>query len=211
MVRHDASHRAGLGRRAVSRSALVLALVVLIGATVGLGVWWWTLRSAVDPIDANPVRASAVVTASAPCDGREITTVRLSDLSGAPTATLDGCGFTAGENLAVEYLAGHPDRVRLAGTSTAGRDSVAAKVLPIAVLCAGLGSIVLVGLLLVRRRRPAGSDADRSVTVAELRARVAATRAERPPVESQPPAWAEQPPAESQPPVESHSPAESQP
>ncbi len=197
MVRHGASHRTGRGRRVASRPALVLALVVLIGATVGLGVWWWTLRSAVDPIDANPVRASAVVTASAPCDGHELTTVRLSDLSGAPTATLDGCGFTVGESLTVEYLAGHPDRVRLAGTSTAGRDSVAAKVLPIAVLCAGLGSIMLVGLLLVRRRRPAGGEVDRSVTVADLRARIAAARVEQPAAQSQP--FAESSSAESQP------------
>lgn len=175
MGRHGASSRSRIGRLRSSRLALVVALVVLVAALAGLGSWWWALRSAVDPIAADPVAATAVVTASAPCDQAGRTTVRLAGLAGAPEATLDGCGFVPGQRLDVEYLAGHPDHVRLAGTSTAGRDTVAAKVLPIAILVSGIAVIVLLWLLISRRRRPRRGAAE-AVSVADLRARIAAAR-----------------------------------
>lgn len=154
---------------------MVIALVVLVVATAGLAAWWWSLRSAVDPIAADPVAASAVVTSSAPCSDGGATTVHILGTDTPSSTRLDGCGFAVGQRIAVEYLAGHPDRARLAGTSTAGRSTVASRVVPIAVLAAGLAAVVLIGLLVIRRRSTGDAppaDAPAAVTVAELRARI---------------------------------------
>lgn len=173
MGRHGASHRASSGRRGRSRYGIVVALLVLVAATVGLGAWWWTLRSEVDPIAADPVSATAIVTSSAPCDDGGATTVRIVGAAddSSPT-TLDGCGFAVGQRLAVQYLAGHPEKARLAGTTTAGGSSLASRIVPIAVLVAGLASVALVGLLLMRRHPSGDEDTPPAVTVEQLRERI---------------------------------------
>ncbi|MEO7125765.1 MAG: hypothetical protein ABI382_03140 [Nakamurella sp.] len=143
-------------------------MCVLLLAIVGLGAWWWIGRSGVDPIDANPVSASATVMSSPSCLDVGHTTVRVSGVAGV--SNLDGCGFAVGQRISVEYLAGHPDVVRLSGTTHAGESSTARKIVPIGILVAGLAAAV--GLVAASR---AGSKRSRSgaVSVAQLRARMA--------------------------------------
>lgn len=180
------------GRRRLS--PLVLALVLLLVAAVALALWWWSLRSMSDPIDANPVSTTATVVASPPCGEGGKTTVQLTGVHPGTDSTLDGCGFTVGERLAVDYLAGSPESARLTGTTRAGESPMISKILPIVILVAGFACVAMLGFAAAERRsrRPAagsrGPDgASRSrrrrgggpaVTVDDLRARIAAARAE---------------------------------
>jgi hypothetical protein len=149
----------------------VIAVCVLLLAVAGLGLWWGIQRSMTDPIDAAPVSASAAVVSSPSCltDGR--TTVRVSGVDSSVVSELDGCGFTPGQRISVEYLAGHPDVVRLAGTTRAGHTSTMGTVVAIGILVAGLAAAV--GLVAVGRAG-AGRTRSGTISVAELRARMAA-------------------------------------
>jgi hypothetical protein len=159
--------------RRVRPSLPVLGICLLVAGAVALGVWWWTLRSATDPIDADPVDAYAVVVSSPACPGGADTTVTLT-VQGAPvTATISGCGHAKDQRIAVQYLAGHPEQMRQAGTTTAGDSGLAGKLLPIGILAAGLVAVLATVALLVERRRSRHLAAGGSLSVAEIRARSA--------------------------------------
>ena len=178
--------RAGRGR--LRLSPLVLALVLLLVAAVALALWWWSLRSVSDPIDASPVSTTATVVSSPSCSEGGTTTVQLSGVDPGIVSTLDGCGFTVGERLAVDYLAGSPESARLTGTTRAGESPLIAKILPIVILVAGFASVAMLGFAAAERRgrRPgdaAGAPRSRrrrgggpAVTVDDLRKRIAAAR-----------------------------------
>jgi hypothetical protein len=129
-----------------------VAVVVLVLVAVGLGIWWWTLRSSTDPIDANPVNGTATVVSSQACPASGGTVVEIDGLTPPVQATMDACGYTAGRQVAVEYLAGDPAKVRLAGTSEGGA-SGASRWLPLAILVAGVLAVGGLVLLLFDRRR----------------------------------------------------------
>jgi hypothetical protein len=154
-----------------------IALCVLVLAITGLSAWWWAQRSVTDPIDTAPVSATATVVSSPSCLDDGTTTVRVSGVDPPIESVLDGCGFTAGQRLSVEYQAGHPDVVRLAGTTRAGHSSPMGTIVPIVILLAGLAAAA--GLVALGR---SGSKRSRAgaVSVAELRARMDAARAARP-------------------------------
>lgn len=131
----------------------VISIVIVLACAVGLGIWWWSLKSATDPIDANPVDAYGVVVSSPACPAGGSTIVTVSGTNPPVKATLDACGYRVGEQLPIQYLAGHPETVRLAGTSTAGTHSLAARLLPIGILAAGLIAVLATIALLIDRRR----------------------------------------------------------
>ncbi len=173
MGRHGSRQGAALRLGPIRVPLTAVALCVLLLAVVGLGVWWWAQRSVTDPIDSAPVSATATVVSSPSCldDGRTI--VRVSGVDPSIESVLDGCGFSAGQRIAVEYRAGHPDVVRLAGTTRAGHSSAAGTIVPIVILLAGLAAAV--GLVALGR---AGAKRTRAgaVSVAQLRARMNAVR-----------------------------------
>ncbi len=177
-------HGGGRARRArFSAIGTVIALVLLVAGAVVLGAWWWQLRKGTDPIDADPVGGYAVVVSSAPCTDAGAgnrTVVTIVGLEPITQTTLAACGYRQGQRLAVEYLAGHPETARLAGTST-GRDTGdLRKWLPIAILAAGVLAVGATIMLMREQRRAHGgrSRSDGRVTVAELKA--AAAAADRP-------------------------------
>jgi hypothetical protein len=149
MGRHaDISRKRGFR---VPVGAISIALVLL--CAVVLGIWWWTLKSATDPIGADPVDAYGLVVSSPSCTAGSLTTVTVSGTNPPVTATLNACGYRVGEQLPIQYLAGHPETVRLTGTSTAGSTSMAARLLPIGILTAGVIAVLATVSLLVERRR----------------------------------------------------------
>ena len=118
-------HGAVVGRKQVPIRAVALGVLLLAGVVTGS--WWWSLRTQSDPIDQNPVAAAAFVVSSPSCaDHGTGTVVDLFPASGGQArAVIDGCGYSDGQQLAVEYLAGDPTQVRLAGTrSASGTDDV---------------------------------------------------------------------------------------
>lgn len=165
--RQDAAVR--LGRVRIPLTAIAAGVLLL--AIAGLAAWWWTQRSMTDPIDAAPVSASATVVSSPSCLEDGDTTVRVSGVDPSVVSELDGCGFNVGQRISVEYRAGHPEDVRLAGTTRAGHGSAVGTVVSVGILVAGLAAAV--GLVAVGR---AGSGRTRTgaVSVAQLRARMAA-------------------------------------
>lgn len=151
--------------------AALIALVVLVLVAVGLGVWWWSLRPAADPIDAAPVDAYAVVVSSPACPGDGITKIQI-ERPGATAAAsqVSGCGYRTGARIAVQYLTDHPEQARVAtGTATTG--SSVRRWLPMGILLAGVLAVAATIVLLAGQRRSrhreAGSD---QLTVARLRA-----------------------------------------
>jgi hypothetical protein len=146
----------------------LISIVAVLLCAVALGIWWWTLKSASDPIDANPVDAYGLVVSSPSCTAGGLTTVTVSGTTPPVTATLNACGYRVGEQLPIQYLAGHPQTVRLTGTATAGSSSMAARLLPIGILTAGVIAVLATVSLLVERRRsrhqaaPAGRAGARS-------------------------------------------------
>lgn len=173
MGRHGSRHSRALSLGRLRVPLTAIALCVLLLAIAGLGIWWWAQRSRTDPIDAAPVSATATVVSSSSCLDDGSTTVHVSGVDASVESVLDGCGFTAGQRISVEYLAGHPDVVRLAGTTRAGHHSPIDTIVPIGVLVAGLAAAV--GLIAVGRagsgRPPAGA-----VSVAQLRLRMSAAQ-----------------------------------
>lgn len=158
-----------------------IAIGVLVVAAIGFGFWLWSVRSVSDPIDAGPVDAYAVVVSTPSCTAGSGSTVIDLSLDSPVRSSLSACGRRVGERVAVQYLAGHPDQARLAGTAVAHNGSVG-RWLPIAILAAGLLAVIgMLSLLIDRRRsRHDGSSAgavDRP-TVAQLRAAAAETSAE---------------------------------
>lgn len=175
MGRHGSRHRGALRLGRVTIPLTVLALCALLLAVTGLGVWWWTQRSVTDPIDAAPVSATATVVSSPSCLDDGQTTVHVSGVEQSVESVLDGCGFSAGQRISVEYRAGHPEVVRLAGTTRAGHGSTAGTIVSLVILVAGLAAAAgLVALGRAGARRPR----DGTVSVAELRARMAAARSD---------------------------------
>ena len=151
----------------------VIAIGVLVAAAIGFGFWLWSVRSVDDPVDANPVDAYAVVVSSPSCTAGTGATVVELNLTPAVRSSLSACGRRVGERVAVQYLAGHPDQARLAGTAVAHNNS-AGRWLPIAILAAGLLAVVGTLSLLIDRRRSRHDGASTGTvhrpTVAELRA-----------------------------------------
>lgn len=151
----------------------MVAIGVLVIAAIGFGFWLWSVRSVDDPIDANPVDAYAVVVSSPSCTAGSGATVVDLNLDTAVRSSLSACGRRVGERIAVQYLAGHPDQARLAGTAVAHNNS-AARWLPIAILAAGLLAVIGTLSLLIERRRSRhdGTSAGAATrpTVAQLRA-----------------------------------------
>ena len=118
-------HGGVVGRKHAPLRAVALGVLLLAGVVTGS--WWWSLRTQSDPIDQNPVAAAAFVVSSPSCaDHGTGTVVDLFPASGGQArAVIDGCGYSDGQQLAVEYLAGDPTQVRLAGTrSASGTDDV---------------------------------------------------------------------------------------
>lgn len=147
----------------------VIGLMVLLLAAVGLGIWWWSLGSHRDPIDASPVLGYAVVVSSPGCDSPAAdTVVDLLDVTPAVRATINACGRAQDERIAVDYLAGNPSQARVAGTSTAGT-STTGRWLPLAILAAGVLAVGAAIVLLADRRRSRQITTSRRVSVAELR------------------------------------------
>lgn len=145
---------------------LSVAALVLV---VGLGWWWWSLRTATDPVSADPVQAYATVTDSGPCTtAGSMTTVDMNTESGIVSANLKICGYRVDQSILVEYLRSDPTQARVYGTSTAPPSSFVQKLLPIAILLLG---VIAAGaaLAMLRERRKPRSTAN-PITVAELRA-----------------------------------------
>ena len=150
----------------------MIAVVVLVALAVAFGAWLWSVRSVDDPIDAAPVDAYAVVVSSPACTGSGSTAIDL-NLSPVVRSSISACGRRVGERLAVQYLAGHPEQARLAGTTVA-HNSSAARWLPIAIVGAGLLAVLgTVSLLFDRRPSRHDTRSGRSgprLTVSQLRA-----------------------------------------
>jgi hypothetical protein len=165
-------HGGGPSRR-THASWPVVAIGVLVVAAIGFGFWLWSVRSADDPIDAGPVDAYAVVVSSPSCTAGSGSTVIDLNLDTAVRSSLSACGRRVGERVAVQYLAGHPDQARLAGTAVAHNNS-AGRWLPIAILAAGLLAVIGTLSLLIDRRRSrhdgTAAGAVARPTVAQLRA-----------------------------------------
>ena len=171
MGRHGAGQHGGgrKSRRAVRLSVPLVVIGLLIVAAVGFGIWLWSVRSVTDPIDANPVDAYAVVVSSPSCTSGSGTTVVDLTLTPPVRSSLSACGRKSGERLAVQYLQGHPDQVRLAGTTVA-HSNPASRWLPIAILAAGLLAVIATIALLIERRQSRHAGQATRVTVAQLRA-----------------------------------------
>ena len=168
-----------------------VALGVLLLAGIVTGSRWWSTGTPSDPIDQNPVAAVAFVLSSSSCtDHGRGTVVELLPTSGRRvTAVIDGCGYSDGEKLAVEYLAGNPTQARLAGTSSPSGTDDLRQWWPIvlgilAVLAAGFAVVLVVGGGRLRRllrsltRYRGGAAPDGQDPVAQLTAMVS-TSADR--------------------------------
>lgn len=139
-------HGGVVERKHVSIRAVLLGIVILGG--IAIGSWWWSLRTLSDPIDQSPVAASGFVVSSPSCgDDAGATVVDLLPISGGQTrAVVDACGFSDGQQLAVEYLASDPTRARLAGTSSAAGPGAVRQWWPIGI---GILGVMMAGLLVV--------------------------------------------------------------
>jgi hypothetical protein len=148
----------------------LIAIGVLILAAIGFAIWLWSIRSVTDPIDAHPVDAYAVVVSSPSCTSGSGATVIDLDVPPVVRSSLSACGRRVGERLAVEYLSGQPEQVRLAGTTVANNTALG-RWLPVAIVGAGLLAVIgTIALMIDRRASKHGGIASR-VTVAQLRAR----------------------------------------
>ncbi|MTD13187.1 hypothetical protein GIS00_04400 [Nakamurella sp. YIM 132087] len=150
---------------------VLIGVVVLLVAAIGLGIWWWTLRSQTDPISADPVDGYAVVVSSPACPGGEGTVVDIAGTDPVVRATMDACGYPEGRRIAVQYLASDPAQVRLAGTGTAAGTPSAARWLPLAILLTGGLAVAATLQQLIERRRSRHSGRGTRVSMADLRAR----------------------------------------
>src|SRR5664280_988572 len=112
------NHCSVVGRKHFPIPAVALGVVLLVGIVTG--AWWWSLGTPSDPIDQNPVAATAFVVSSPSVTDRGTGTVvdLLPASGGQARAVIDGCGYSDGQQMAVEYLAGDPSQARLAGTSS---------------------------------------------------------------------------------------------
>lgn len=158
----------GRSRRRVGVFVPLVVIGVLVASAIGFGIWLWSVRSVVDPIDAQPVDAYAVVVSSPSCTSGSGTTVIDLSLTPVVRSSLSACGRRAGERVAVQYLKGDPQQVRLAGTTIA-HNSPQSRWLPIAIVAAGLLAVIATIALMLDRRRSRHSGASR-VTVAQLKA-----------------------------------------
>ena len=170
MGRHGVAARRH-GRYLPSRS-LVIGLAVLLVAAAGLGVWWWSLRSSSDPVSAAPVSATATVVFSPRCDVGSSTVI---DLAVTPPVrtSFSGCGFQQNQTVAIDYLAGHPEQVRLAGTGAAGPTGPG-RWLPWVILALGVLVVGTVLVLLGEVRRDRRIKAAHRISVADLQRVLAA-------------------------------------
>jgi len=177
-------HGGVAARQHVPIPAVVLAVLLLAGVVTGS--WWWSSRVQSDPIDQNPVPAAAFVLSSPSCsDHGTGTVVDLMPASGGQArAVVDGCGYSNGEQVAVEYLAGDPSQARLAGTRSPSTSDDGQRWWPVglgilAVLAAGIVVVlVLDGRRFRRRGAPTRSPdgaADLPDPVAALTAMVSTT------------------------------------
>ncbi len=129
-------HHPGMGRHArgaahlrVSVSTVVLGTLIVTVVAVGS---LFSSHAQPTPIAAQGVESTAVVVSSLACqDGAGATQVDVLSPAGLPAGTtvrasLDGCGYQEGEQIAVQFAASDPTRVTLLGnpvdeTATAGR------------------------------------------------------------------------------------------
>jgi hypothetical protein len=160
----------------------IVVLVLLVAGAVALGLWWARLGAKADPVAADPVSGYGIVVASPPCTDAAnggVTTVTV--VGSTIQATLDACGYRQGQRLAIEYLRGHPETARLAGTSTGTQAIGIRKVLPYVIL--GVGLLAVAAAILLIRERRSGHRQQRAaterVTVAELQAAAAAAASAR--------------------------------
>lgn len=165
MGRHGGGRRGPRGARV---SVPLIVIGVLVACAIGFAVWLWSVRSVTDPVDAQPVDAYAVVVSSPSCTSADGTTVIDLSLTPVVRSSLSACGRRVGERLAVQYLRGDPQQVRLAGTTTA-HNSPQSRWLPIAIVAAGLLAVIGTIALMVDRRSARHTGTAR-VTVAQLRA-----------------------------------------
>ncbi len=164
-------HGAGQSHKRAARISIPLVVIgVLVIAAIGFGIWLWSIKSVTDPIDAHPVDAYAVVVSSPSCTSGSGTTVIDLDMPPVVRTSLSACGRKAGERLAVQYLFGHPDQVRMAGTTVA-HNTALGRWLPIAILGAGLLAVVATVALMIDRRASRHGAVGSGVTVAQLRAK----------------------------------------
>ncbi len=164
-------HGAGQTSRRAARISIPLVVIgVLVLAAIGFGSWLWSVRSVTDPIDAHPVDAYAVVVTSPSCTSGSGTTVIDLDMPPTVRTSLSACGRKVGERLAVQYLSGHPEQVRLSGTTVA-HNTALGRWLPIAILGAGLLAVIATVALMIDRRTSRHSGVGARVTMAQLRAK----------------------------------------
>jgi hypothetical protein len=139
-------------RRVTRRSIILVVLAVL--AIGGLSLWWWSLKSADDPISADPVSAYGTIVTSQPCTARDASSsVSFSTPSGAVTATVHVCGYKANQSILVEYLRSDPSLARPAG-STPEQTPTLKRLLPIGILFAGVVAAAALLTLFRDRRTP---------------------------------------------------------
>ncbi len=162
-------HGGVVGRQRLSMRAITLGVLLLAG--LATASWWWSLQTPSDPIDQNPVAAPAFVVSSPSCtDSDTGTVVDLFPVSGGQArAVINGCGYTDGQQLAVEYLAGDPSQARLAGADAAPGTDEVRQWWPIglgvlAVLAAGLAAVLVVDGRSRRDPRAPARSGDRSAS-----------------------------------------------
>ena len=152
MCHHRLVARSGGSGKTV-RPLLTVLTVVALAAIVGLGVWWWRLRTVNDPIDADPVSGYAKIVTSQPCTVPGASaTVQFSTAGRSVTAPLHVCGYQPNQSILVEYLGSDPQQVRPAGTQPVTSSSLK-RWLPIGILFFGVvGAGALLSMIRDRRR-----------------------------------------------------------
>jgi len=154
--------------RVTRRSIPLIAISGLVLAAIGFGVWLWSVKSVNDPIDVKPVAAFAVVVSSPSCISKSGVTVIDLSLSPVVRSSVSACGQRVGAKIAVQYLAGHSEQARLAGTTVA-RNSANGKWLPLAIVAAGFLALVATIALLIERRQSRHTSTKSKLRLAQQR------------------------------------------
>lgn len=154
--------RSHWGYVAISAVLLMSGLILTIATIAN--------NSRNDPISAAPVNANAVVVQSHTCPSGEVTTVRLRLPDADVTTTLSGCGFSTGSLLPVQYAAGDPRLIRLAGAADTAPVSWRSFLLPASLLLGGIaGMLIVVVNARTSGRSPASAP---SISLADLQERL---------------------------------------
>lgn len=152
-------HAKGAPRLRVSVSTVVLGTLIVTVVAAGS-----LLSSRVEstPIGAQAVDGAAIVVLSPVCDGISgRTLVDVVDPIGLPVGTtvrtsIDGCGLTEGDQVAVQFPVGDPAQASLAG-SGAGNDTTSGTgLLPYGIAIALLLAVAAAVVVWIDGRRRAG-------------------------------------------------------